>query len=133
VAGLEVKVLGLNPSDPDAGCASGSRWEGICCLCFSVIVLDDDAREGDDAGRSAAGGWVLSAGCDGGGDGELISSSGFAMRSPPSDCDRLRSPFIVEALGSDGWITSGRRRRARGPRGRRDGGAEGSVWNEDSQ
>lgn len=118
---LVEKVFGLNPSDPDTGWASGSRWEGICCRCFSVIVLEDDACEGDDGGRAAAV-W-LSAGCWGGGEGELGSSSGFAMRSPPRDCDRLRSPFIMAAAGQREWVASEGRPRAgaRGGRGRRCG------------
>lgn len=71
-----------------------------------MMVLDDEARECDGAGGGAAALWVA---CGGGGGGEdagdaLSSSSGFAMRRPPSDCDRLRSPFMVggTALGSAG-------------------------------
>tara|TARA_R110002003_G_scaffold878_16_gene21794 strand:+ start:3807 stop:4004 length:198 start_codon:yes stop_codon:yes gene_type:complete len=61
------------------------------------MVLDDEACEGDDDGRGAA---LASAGCCGGGGVPYaLSSSGFAMRSPPRDCDRLRSPFIVAATG----------------------------------
>src|SRR5205823_1450480 len=92
------KAFGLKPSGLDSGCDSGSRCEGICCFCFSVMVLDDDACEGDDGGPTAASS-CFSAGCWGGGEGEPRSSSGFAMRNPPRDCDRLRSPFIMAAAG----------------------------------
>lgn len=62
------------------------------------MVLDDEAPDGDEVGRGAI--LWLSA-CDGGGEevGDASSSSGFAIRSPPRDCDRLRSPFIVAAAG----------------------------------
>jgi hypothetical protein len=74
------------------------------------MVLDDEAREGDDDDRGAAS--SLSSGgcccCCGGEAGDALSSSGFAMRSPPRDCDRLRSPFIVAAAGQHWRLTSER-------------------------
>jgi hypothetical protein len=77
------------------------------------MVLDDEAREGDDDGWSAAS--AARTGCCGGDAGDaLSSSSGFAMRSPPRDCDRLRSPFIVAASGQLWRVTSERCRAARG-------------------
>jgi hypothetical protein len=52
---------------------------------------------------------VLAEECDDGGGSEedsfevvdgfasrILSSSGFAMRNPPKDWDRLRSPFMIE-------------------------------------
>jgi hypothetical protein len=60
-----------------------------------VTVFDDEAREGD--GGDVAISWAWLDCCEGGGE---SSSSGFAMRSPPSVCDRLRSPFIVAASGT---------------------------------
>jgi len=41
-------------------------------------------------------------------DGESSPSSGLAMRSPPSDCDRLRSPFIVRGRGRGRGRAAGR-------------------------
>lgn len=55
-----------------------------------MTVLPDER----DIGRG--GGWWVGAG---GGEGEVgdpsASSSGLAMRSPPNDCDRLKSPDIL--------------------------------------
>jgi len=69
----------------------GSRGRGL-----SVMVLDDEARECEDGGCGAAF-WGAGGGKVAGG--ALSSSSGFAMRRPPRDCDRLRSPFMVEGAG----------------------------------
>jgi hypothetical protein len=79
------------------------------------MVLDDEAREGDDDGWGAASA-ACAGGCGCGGEAgdALSSSSGFAMRSPPRDCDRLRSPFIVAASGQLWRETSERCRAARG-------------------
>jgi hypothetical protein len=52
------------------------------------MVLEDDC----DGGRSWAS-WFPER--DSGGDGEAWSSSGLAMCSPPRDCERLKSPFIM--------------------------------------
>jgi hypothetical protein len=86
------KRLGLKPRAPDADWGSGSTgdWRSCsfagCCSCFlSVTVLADDACEGESLRFT------------GGGEGALeSSSSGFAMRRPPSDCDRLKSPFMAD-------------------------------------
>jgi len=106
------KALALIPSEPSAGCcsgrASGGSRDGGCNCCLSVTVLDDEAREGDDAGRGAAPSLFRACGDASDGDGDAQSSSGFAMRSPPRDCDRLRSPFIVAAGGQLGRETSER-------------------------
>lgn len=101
VGELEKKAFGLKPSDEDS-CASGSRCVGACGFGCSVAVMVfiEDAREGGDGGgRAAAAAVGLSAdGWGGGSMGELGFSSGFAMRSPPSDCERLRSPFIMAGV-----------------------------------
>jgi hypothetical protein len=69
------------------GWRSGRSW---------VTVFDDEARVGEGGdGGDVVSSWLL---CWVGG-GES-SSSGLAMRSPPSVCDRLRSPFIVAATGT---------------------------------
>ncbi|QRC99017.1 hypothetical protein JI435_412930 [Parastagonospora nodorum SN15] len=47
-------ALALIPSEPSAGCCSGRASGGSRDFCRSVTVLDDEAREGDDAGRGAA-------------------------------------------------------------------------------
>lgn len=99
------KAFGLKPSDPVAGWGSGMKCGGADGLGLSVMVLDEDACEGDDEGRGAAGGRLSVGGC-GGGEGEDGSSSGFAMRSPPRDCERLRSPFIMAAAGQRRWEVS---------------------------
>jgi hypothetical protein len=91
-----VKVFGSKPSEPSVDWGSGTSCGGAGGLGVSVMVLDDDACEGDDDGRGAWGrALALSAGRGGGGEGEDRSSSGFAMRSPPRDCERLKSPFII--------------------------------------
>jgi hypothetical protein len=81
---------------------------GVCCLGCSVlgrVYSDDDACEGGDGGAKvvAAVAAVAAVGLSAngwGGDstGELGLSSGLAMRSPPRDCERLRSPFIVSGV-----------------------------------
>jgi hypothetical protein len=82
---------------------------GACCLGCSVLVTvysDDDACEGGDGGgkvaavaeaETAAVG-LSAKGWGGDSTGELGLSSGLAMRSPPRDCERLRSPFIVSGV-----------------------------------
>lgn len=81
--------VGSNPRD----CTStpASAWEGGACW------YDDEGdsgframlccRAGGEKDGPAAPGEVVP--------GRLCSSSGFAIRKPPSDCERLRSPFIV--------------------------------------
>lgn len=101
------KALGLTPSRlPVLG---SSRWADVSWgLGRSVTVLDDEARDGDDGGRGAAPG-ASAAGCRGAGGGDgSSSSSGFAIRSPPRACERLKSPFMVTAAGQRSGVTSGR-------------------------
>lgn len=93
---LVEKSFGSKSSNPDVDCDSGRAWELACSFCWSVTVLDDDC-DGDDGGRACD--VCNSPCCWGGGEGEPTSSSGLAMRSPPRDCDRLRSPFIMVAGG----------------------------------
>jgi hypothetical protein len=100
------KAFASMPSEPSAECGSARPSGGSRRGCVSVTVLDDEACEGALGGRGAA----LWSSCVGCGDeaGDALSSSGFAMRSPPRDCDRLRSPFIVAATGQLGRETSER-------------------------
>jgi hypothetical protein len=103
------------PSVEDSRTASGSRCAGVWisgCSTLGIVYSDDDACEGGDGdGRVEAAGAVRPSpsvsgwGCIG----ELGFSSGLAMRSPPRDCERLRSPFIVagvvsyQVLNEGGW------------------------------
>ena len=63
-----------------------------------MTVLEDDC-DGEEVGRDCD---SRSSGPGGGGDGEVWSSSGLAMRRPPRDCERLMSPFILASLDDDG-------------------------------
>ena len=62
----------------------------------SVTVLSEECEEG-------GGGRALG---DVGEVGEVTasesSSSGLAMRRPPNDCDRLKSPFMTDETAADG-------------------------------
>jgi len=89
-----VKAFALKPSEPDEAWGSGSSCGAGCGFGWSVIVLDEDAREDDEGRRTAVEESSAAASCAGWGGGEG-DESGFAMRRPPSDCERLRSPFIV--------------------------------------
>lgn len=65
---------------------------------LAVTVLDDECE--DSGGRSAKD-EELSDGATGGGEGEFeVSSSGLAMRKPPSVSDRLISPFMAPDTAS---------------------------------
>lgn len=93
--------MGSKPSDEGSCAISGIKCVGDCCFGWSVlgrVYSDDDACEGGDGeGRveAAAAGVSSACGWDDGSIGEREFSSGLAMRSPPRDCERLRSPFIV--------------------------------------
>lgn len=99
---------GSKPIEPSEGAAASGDdceevVEGSRRRC--VTVLDDECEDGGaPLGDIASRCW-----CDGGGDGEAASSSGLAMRNPPSDWDRLRSPFIAyceamcQAISGPDW------------------------------
>jgi hypothetical protein len=92
-----VKALGAIPNEPCVDCCSvrsGGRSRGWA---FSVMVLEVEPCDGDDD-RWGAARCVSDGGCGCGTD-DSSPSSGFAMRSPPSVCDRFMSPFIVAAGG----------------------------------
>ena len=85
-------VSGLNPSPFPPSCPEDPLLPldniGSSDVRFaSVMVLSDDWEDG---GRGRVSGMVGDIG-----DVTASSSSGFAMRSPPSDWAKLRSPFIL--------------------------------------
>lgn len=91
-----MKALGAT-SELGAGCGSVRSRGRSRGRCFSVMVLEVEACDGDDD-RWGAARWLTDC-CWGGGTAASSPLSGFAMRSPPSVCDRFMSPFIVAAGG----------------------------------
>ena len=81
---------GLKPS-PASLCSASWESVGIRLAGWidAVTVLSDECEDG--------GGGLLFGGGDGavGDVGEVTVSSGLAIRSPPSDWDRLRSPALM--------------------------------------
>lgn len=74
---------GLNPRPESLFTVS---WERVGSVGRPVTVL---AEECDECGGRDAGSWVVL--------GTFVSSSsGFAMRKPPNDWDKLRSPFMMK-------------------------------------
>lgn len=101
---LVEKAPGLK-SREEAEDSVGMGWrrcEGSWVPSGWVTVCEDEAEEAMGcSGRAIGSSWAGA----GGGEG-VLSSSGLAMRRPPSDWDRLMSPLMV-ALGRGSQDTGG--------------------------
>jgi hypothetical protein len=88
------KSSGLKPREPneDGSSCPTERSPFILGLSVTVLVVEceDDGGFCDEMDSASFAG-------AGGGEGDGLSSSGFAIRNPPKDCERLISPFMVTA------------------------------------
>lgn len=73
----------------------------LLALGRAVRVLEDECECEEAGGRSGATDKSSACGADtGGGEGEFDSSSGLAIRNPPSVCEREMSPFMAMATAA---------------------------------